>query len=223
MSFTINYTTETTNLIVECEVIQLEGCPNTASHLGRLLTRCQGILFRQSACKILEMTQLAVSWDSWCFAPHSGKRETLTASLMQIFFSSSSFCASLSWMSFSFFFSSAIFSFFCSSLTSESAEPGISTQKQKSYHVLSLLTETINSDNELLDSLPAEMRLPLLAIISLSLLSMLDSLLVRWVQISVRSMAMSPELLVVVMFNWKEKKRLIGWNREWRRIVSISF
>jgi len=49
------------------------------------------------------------------------------------------------------------------------------------------------------------MRLPLLAMMSWSLLSMLDSLvMIRGAEISVRSMAMSPELLVVGMFDCKE-------------------
>lgn len=58
--------------------------------------------------------------------------------------------------------------------------------------------------------LPAEIKLPLLAMISWSLLSMLDSLLIRGAQISVRSMAMSPVLLVVVIFNCREEKRQLG-------------
>lgn len=54
------------------------------------------------------------------------------------------------------------------------------------------------------------MRLPLLAMISWSLLSMLESLLIRGAQISVRSMAMSPELLVVVIFDCGGGKRQLG-------------
>lgn len=48
------------------------------------------------------------------------------------------------------------------------------------------------------------MRLPLLAMMSRSLLSMVDSLAIRGALISVRSMAMSPELLVVDTFDCKE-------------------
>lgn len=51
------------------------------------------------------------------------KNWLFTASLRQTFFSSFIFWAKMSWMSFSFFFNSAIFSFFWSSLISESAEP----------------------------------------------------------------------------------------------------
>ena len=49
------------------------------------------------------------------------------------------------------------------------------------------------------------MRLPLLAMMTRSLLLMLDSLLIRGAPISVRSMAMSPELLVVVIFDCEEE------------------
>lgn len=57
--------------------------------------------------------------------PPCREQETgLTASLRHIFFSSSTFCRSFSCRSCSFFFSSKIFSFFCSSLTSESWDPG---------------------------------------------------------------------------------------------------
>lgn len=57
------------------------------------------------------------------------------------------------------------------------------------------------------------MRLPLLAMMSWSLLWMLESLLIRGAQISVRSMAMSPELLVVVIFDCRRgKRRLVGGN-----------
>lgn len=52
------------------------------------------------------------------------KQKTLTASRKQIFLSSSTFFRSFSCNSFSFFLSSRIFSLFCSSLTSESWEPG---------------------------------------------------------------------------------------------------
>lgn len=54
------------------------------------------------------------------------------------------------------------------------------------------------------------MRLPLLAMMSWSLLSMLESLLIRGALISVRSMAMSPELLVVVIFDCRGEKRRLG-------------
>lgn len=56
-------------------------------------------------------------------------------------------------------------------------------------------------------NLPAETRLPLLAMISWFLLSMLESLLMRGAQISVRSTAMSPVLRVVVIFDCAEGKR----------------
>lgn len=52
------------------------------------------------------------------------KQKRLTASRKQIFLSSSTFFRSFSCNSFSFFLSSRIFSRFCSSLTSESWEPG---------------------------------------------------------------------------------------------------
>lgn len=58
------------------------------------------------------------------------------------------------------------------------------------------------------------MRLPLLAMISWSLLSMLESLLIRGAQISVRSIAMSPELLVVVIFDCSGEKRQLGGGNE---------
>lgn len=64
-----------------------------------------------------------------CLTPVWGA--ALTASRRQIFFSSSTFWSSFSWRSFSFFFSSIIFSFFCSSLTSESWEPGKHTLYQR--------------------------------------------------------------------------------------------
>ena len=53
--------------------------------------------------------------------------------------------------------------------------------------------------------LPAEMRDLLLAMMSWSLLSMLDSLLILGAPISVRSMAMSPKLLAVVTLDWRER------------------
>jgi len=58
------------------------------------------------------------------------------------------------------------------------------------------------------------MRLPLLAIISGSLLSTLESLLIRGTEISVRSMAMSPELLVVVICDCGEGSRKLGGGRK---------
>lgn len=54
------------------------------------------------------------------------------------------------------------------------------------------------------------MRLPLLAMISWFLLSRLDSFVIRGAQISVRSMAMSPVLLVVVIFDCRGGKRQLG-------------
>ncbi|KAG7269963.1 hypothetical protein CRUP_026533 [Coryphaenoides rupestris] len=100
---------------------------------------------------------------------------------------------------------SAIFSFFCSSLTSESSEPAEED------------INTINSDDRTTGNrtssgsqdalclclsvcgiLPPEIRLPLLAMIrSGSRVSTLDIFRIRGTEISVRSMAMSPELLVV--------------------------
>lgn len=67
------------------------------------------------------------------------------------------------------------------------------------------------------------MRLPLLAMMSWSLLSMLESLLIRGAQISVRSTAMSPELLVVVIFVCKgERSRTVRVEKT-RKMASISF
>lgn len=54
------------------------------------------------------------------------------------------------------------------------------------------------------------MRLPLLAMISWFLLSRLESLVIWGAQISVRSMAMSPVLLVVVIFDCRGGKRQLG-------------
>ena len=59
------------------------------------------------------------------------ERKTLTASRKQIFLSSSTFFRSFSCNSFSFFLSSRIFSLFCSSLTSESWEPGAGIGRER--------------------------------------------------------------------------------------------
>lgn len=112
------------HLVIGEKVVQLEGCTHSPSNLRSLVTCCQGILFRQSSCKLLETRrEQADTLGFDCVTLQTTGMRTLTASRMQIFFSSSSFCVSLSWRPFSFFFNSAIFSFLCSSLTSESAEP----------------------------------------------------------------------------------------------------
>lgn len=58
--------------------------------------------------------------------------------------------------------------------------------------------------------LPAETRLPLLAMISWFLLSMLESLVTRGALISVKSTAMSPVLRVVVIFDCRGREREEG-------------
>lgn len=144
---------------------------------------------------------------------------------MHIFFSSSSFWVSVSWRSFSFFFSSAIFSFFWSSLTSESAEPIkatnlINLQIMAMNHHSSIRHRTEQKPlgvGLLTHYIPAEIRLPLLAIMSWSLLSMLDSLLIRGAPISVRSIAMSPELLVDEILDCTGREGARGWETEGRR------
>lgn len=55
--------------------------------------------------------------------------------------------------------------------------------------------------------LPAEMRDPLLAMMSWSLLSKLDSLLILGALISVRSMVMSFKLLAVATLDWRERDK----------------
>lgn len=68
------------------------------------------------------------------------------------------------------------------------------------------------------------MRLPLLAIMSWSLLSILESLVMRGTLISVRSTAMSPVLLAVLIFAWRERtKWLETGNQKKRRIEEVRW
>uniref|UniRef100_A0A3P8WWE4 PRA1 family protein n=1 Tax=Cynoglossus semilaevis TaxID=244447 RepID=A0A3P8WWE4_CYNSE len=66
------------------------------------------------------------------------------ASLRQIFFSSFVFLAKISWISCSFFLSSLSFSFFCSSLISESAEP-VKKQNKTPTDYFSQITKILPS------------------------------------------------------------------------------
>lgn len=60
----------------------------------------------------------------------------------------------------------------------------------------------MKNSNYLLDLLPAEAKLPLLAMMSWSVLSVLTILLTLEAPISVRSMAMSPKFLDVVILDF---------------------
>lgn len=129
-------------------------------------------------------------------AEKSDVKCSLTASLRQIFFSSFVFLAKISWISCSFFLSSESFSFFCSSLISESPEPGTETfsvpsltQYSHSRYLfcLSLRKTTMTS--------PVDTRLPLLAVIKLFFRQASPSRFIFAPACSVRSMAISSKLL----------------------------